>query len=183
MSTMTLSPSITLIDPQTASGPVKDTFAKLPVINVFRAMANATTLFPPYMEYLLQLFKQMELNKALERMIVLHVSKMADCFYAWRQNIVVARSVGVTDVQIAALERGDIQSACFSAAEQAAFAFTDEVVRLVEATDPTYQAARKHFSDRALTEMIYVIGTYMFVARLVRSGRIPLDAQTAPSPQ
>ena len=183
MPTMTESRSITLIDPDRTSGPVADAFAKLPVINVFRAMANATTLFPPYMDYLSQLFKRMELDKALERMIVLHVSKLADCFYAWRQNTVVARSLGVSDVQIAALERSDIQAACFSAAEQAAFAFTDEVVRLVEATDLTYQTARKYFSDRALTEMLYVIGTYMFVARLVRSGRIPLDAQTAPSPQ
>jgi alkylhydroperoxidase family enzyme len=183
MPTMTESPSMTLIDPDRTSGPVADAFAKLPVINVFRAMANATTLFPPYMDYLSQLFKQMELDKTLERMIVLHVSKLADCFYAWRQNTVVARSVGVTEEQIAALQRGEVQAVCFSAAEQAAFAFTDEVVRLVEATDLTYHTARKYFSDRALTEMLYVIGTYMFVARLVRSGRIPLDAQTAPSPQ
>ena len=95
----------------------------------------------------------------------------------------VAHSVGVKDEQIAALEKGDIKANCFTEAEQAAFAFTDEVVQLIEATDQTYDAAKKHFSDRALTEILYVIGTYMFIARVIRTGRVPLDEMPAASPQ
>ena len=38
-------------------------------------------------------------------------------------------------------------------------------------------------SDRALTEILYVIGTYMLIARVIRTGRIPLDDQPAASPQ
>jgi alkylhydroperoxidase family enzyme len=52
---------------------------------------------------------------------------------------VVARNVGVRDEQIDALERGDTKASCFSEAERAAFALTDEVMDLIEATDPTYQ--------------------------------------------
>jgi hypothetical protein len=110
-----------LIDPETASKPIADAFALLPVINVFRAMANAETLYPYYSGYLLRLFQPMELDKALERMI--------------------------------------------------------------EATDKTYDAAKKHSSDRALTEILYVIGTYMFIARVIRTGRVPLDDKPAASPQ
>ena len=172
-----------LIDPETASKPIADAFALLPVINVFRAMANAETLYPYYSSYLLRLFQPLELDKALERMIVLHVANQSHCFYAWRQNVVVAHSVGVKDEQIAALEKGDIKANCFTEAEQAAFAFTDDVMQLIEATDKTYDAAKKHFSDRALTEILYVIGTYMFIARVIRSGRVPLDDEPAASPQ
>ena len=53
---------------------------------------------------------------------------------------------------------------------------------LIEATDHTYDAAKKHFSDRAITEMFYVIGTYMMLARVLRTGRIPLDDEPADSP-
>jgi hypothetical protein len=53
----------------------------------------------------------------------------------------------------------------------------------IEATEQTYTDVRKHFSDRALTEVLYVIGTYMFVARLVRTGHVPFDDEPAPSPQ
>jgi alkylhydroperoxidase family enzyme len=172
-----------LIDPETASKPISEALALLPAINVFRALANAETLYPHFSQYMLQLFRPMELDKSLERMIVLHVAKRSDCFYAWRQNVVVAHSVGVKDEQIAALERGDVKASCFTEAEQVAFAFTDEVMQLIEATDQTYDAAKKHFSDRALTEILYVIGTYMLIARVIRSGRVPLDGKPAASPE
>jgi alkylhydroperoxidase family enzyme len=178
-----LAQRLKLIDPETASKPIADALALLPVINVFRAMANAETLYPYFGKYMLQLFRPMELDKALERMIVLRVANQSGCFYAWRQNVVVAHSVGVKDEQIAALEKGDVKAACFTEAEQAAFTFTDEVMQLIEATEQTYDAAKKHFSDRALTEMLYVIGTYMLIARVIRTGRVPLDDEPAASPQ
>src|SRR5580692_5989039 len=176
-------PGLKLVDLETASQPIADALALLPLINVFRAMANAETLYPYFGKYMLQLFRPMELDKALERMIVLRVANQSGCFYAWRQNVVVAHSVGVKDEQIAALEKGDVKAACFTEAEQAAFTFTDEVMQLIEATEQTYDAAKKHFSDRALTEILYVIGTYMFIARVIRSGRVPLDDEPAASPQ
>src|ERR1700719_1708727 len=172
-----------LVDPETASQPIKNALTLLPVINVFRAMANAETLYPYFGKYMLKLFRPMELNKALERRIVLHVAKRSDCFYAWRQNVVVGHSVGVTDQQIAALEKSEIKASCFSEAEQAAFAFTNEVMDLIEATDHTYASVKKYFSDRAITEMLYVIGTYMLIVRVLRTGRVPLDDEPAASPQ
>jgi alkylhydroperoxidase family enzyme len=172
-----------LVDPETASPPIKHALTLLPVINVFRAMANAETLYPYFGKYMLQLFRPMELDKALERMIVLHVAKRSDCLYAWRQNVVVGHSVGVNDQQIVALEAGDIKANCFSEAEQSVFSFTDEVMDLIEATDETYAAVKNNFSDRAITEMLYVIGTYMLVVRVLRTGRVPLDDEPAASPQ
>src|ERR1700685_85930 len=183
MPTRPVEQRLKLVDLETASQPIKNALTLLPVINVFRAMANAETLYPYFGKYMLQLFRPMELDKALERMIVLHVAKRSDCLYAWRQNVVVGHSVGVTDKQIAALETGDIKAKCFSEAEQSVFSFTDEVMDLIEATDETYAAVKKTFSDRAITEMLYVIGTYMLVVRVLRTGRVPLDDEPAASPQ
>jgi alkylhydroperoxidase family enzyme len=155
----------------------------LPAINVFRAMANAKTLYPAYGAYVGLLFKPLELGAALERMIVLRVARRSDCYYAWRQNVVVAHSVGVTGEQITALDRGDTDAGCFTDEHRAAFAFGDEVMDLIEVTDHTYQAAQQYFSDRALTEILYVVGTYMFISRVIRTGHVPLDPEPAPSPQ
>jgi hypothetical protein len=108
-----------LVDPGTASPAVSKAFARLPVINVFRAMANAESLYPAFIDFLSLLFRPLEIDPALERMIVLRVALLGECFYAWRQNVVVARSVSVTEEQISALERGDIVAKCFSPAQQA----------------------------------------------------------------
>jgi alkylhydroperoxidase family enzyme len=183
MSTNPTVSRISLVDPENAPQPIKDALSRLPVINVFRALANAESLYPNFSAYMLQLFRPMELDKALERMIVLHVVKRSECLYAWRQNVVVGHSVGVSDEQIAALERGEIDAGCFDEAERAAFAFTNEVMDLIEATDGSFNEVKRHFSDRAIVEMLYVIGTYMMVARVLRTGRIPLDDKPADSPQ
>ena len=173
---------LTLVDPETAPGPIAEAFQLLPTINLFRAMANAQSLYPTYIRYVNLLFKHLELDAALERMIVLHVTRRSDCLYAWRQNVVVAKSVGVSQDQIDALERGDLLASCFQDSERTAFRFTDEAIELIEVTDQTYAETKALFSDQAITEMLYVIGTYMFICRVARTGRVPLDDKPADAP-
>ncbi|WP_263349715.1 carboxymuconolactone decarboxylase family protein [Acidicapsa acidisoli] len=183
MSSKTSAARLGLVDPETASPSVKQALAKLPAVNGLRAMANAESLYPAYIDFLLLLFRPLEIDPALERMIALRVATLQECLYIWRNNVVVARSVGMTEEQISVLERGDTVAKSFSPAQQAAFAFTDEVVFRVEATDATYDRAKQYFSDRALTEILFVIGNYMLVARVIRTGRVPLDEKPTPFPQ
>jgi len=156
--------------------------AKLPPINVFRALANAPSLAQDFMQYFARLFEPLELDARTERSIVLLTGKLSACEYVWRQNVVVARSLGVTTEQIAALQRGDRQAPCFSAAQRAAFEFAQEAIELVQVGDAAYESAARYFSPRALTEILYVVGSYMFLSRLIRSGGVPLDEHPAEVP-
>lgn len=171
-----------LIDPDSAPEEVRAAFAKLPDVNLFRAMAGATTLYPPFVECLAGLFQELELDARTERLAVLLVGRLSDCHYVWRQNIVTAHSVGISDEQIAAIDRGDRTARCFSAKHQAALAFTEDCVRNVEVSDAVYAAAARELSSRAIAELLYVVGTYMMICRFARSGRVPLDEKPGPSP-
>ena len=168
--------------PACAPAPVAEANRLLPAINLFRVMANADALYPAYIRFVNLLFKRLELDAALLRMVVLHVARRSDCLYAWRQNVVVATSVGVTPEQVDALSRDDVFAACFDARQRTALAFTDEVINLIEVTDGTCADAKAAFSDRAITEMLYVIGTNMFISRVARTGRVPMDARPADAP-
>src|ERR1700723_2272719 len=158
---------------------ISGTFDKLPPINLFRAAANARTLYPPFIQYMYLLFKPLELDGCIERLIVPYVGKLSDCVYIWRQNVVVAKSLGITQEEIDALERNDTQAGCFSDAQKAAFRFAEEAFRLIEVSDHVYTEASRFFSSQALTELLYVVGTYMLLARIARTGRVPLDATPA----
>jgi hypothetical protein len=35
--------------------------------------------------------------------------------------------------------------------------------------------AKRFYLDRAITEMLYVVGAYMFIARVARTARVPPD--------
>jgi alkylhydroperoxidase family enzyme len=158
---------------------ISDTFDKLPPINLFRAAANAKTLYPAFIQYMYLLFKRLELDGRIERMIVLYVGKLSDCIYIWRQNVVVAKSLGITQQEIDALERNDTQAECFSDAQRAAFQFAEEAFRLIEVSDEVYAETTRFFSPQAITELLYVVGTYMLLARVARTGRVPLDETPA----
>jgi hypothetical protein len=93
---------------------ISQTFDKLPPINLFRAAANAKTLYPAFIEYVYLLFKPLELDGRIERLVVLYVGKLSDCIYIWRQNVVVAESLGITQEEIDALERDDTRADCLA---------------------------------------------------------------------
>src|SRR6204780_18947 len=154
-------------------------FDKLPPINLFRAAANAKTLYPTFIQYMYLLFKPLELDGRIERLIVLYVGKLSDCICIWRQNVVVAKSLGITQEEIDALEKNDTYADCFSDAQKAAFRFAEEAFRLIEVSDEVYAEATRFFSARAITELLYVVGTYMLLARVARTGRVPLDETPA----
>ena len=164
-----------LVDPAKAPGSIKEIFELLPDINLFRTMANGGPLFSAYMKFLDLLFRPMELDSRLERMLILHISQRSKCEYAWRQNAIVAKVMGVEDQQVAAIRQGAIAAPRFTESEMAAFRFVDEAMDLIEVTDPTFERAKQFFSDRALTEILYIVGAYMFIARIGRTARVPFD--------
>ena len=158
---------------------ISHTFDKLPPINLFRAAANAKTLYPAFIQYMYLLFKPLELDGRIERLIVLYVGKLSDCVYIWRQNVVVAKSLGITQEEIDGLEKNDTQADCFSDAQKAAFRFAEEAFRLIEVSDEVYAETTRFFGPQAITELLYVVGTYMLLARVARTGRVPLDETPA----
>jgi alkylhydroperoxidase family enzyme len=171
-----------LADDSTMAALLTGAAAGLPSINVFRALANAPSLAPDYMQYFAHLFKPLELDAQIERLLVLLTGRLSGCEYVWRQNVVVAKSLGISDEKIAELRKGNLDACCFSEAQKAAFKFAKETVEIIEVTEATYVEAEKHFSARALAEILYVVGSYMFLSRFVRTGGIPLDERPAEVP-
>jgi alkylhydroperoxidase family enzyme len=168
-----------LVNPEDVSNQVQEALKKLPLINIFRSMANAEKLYPSFIEYLDLLFGQLATPRATVRIVILRVTERSDCYYAFRQNAIVAKNFGVTDVQLSALETGDKDANCFDAGQRAILNFTDELMERIEVSDETFAETKKHFSDEAIAEFILIIGTYMTVARFVRTAHVPLDDEPA----
>jgi len=66
--------------------------------------------------------------------------------YEWDQHVPVAQARGATDEQLTALDAGDIDHACFTAAQRAVLAFVADMVRDGEVPDgevPDDRCARR----------------------------------------
>lgn len=79
----------------------------------------------------------------------------------------VAGAAGVSDAQLAALERGEAPACLFADRERTAFAFADEVLDACRSADDTLATVRQLFSPRQVVELLLLIGYFRMVCGLM----------------
>lgn len=164
------------VDPAEAPEAVREVFARLPVkLKIFQLMANAETCFRPMIRLGAAILGQQQLAAKLRELAILRVARLSDAEYEWVQHVPIAKRVGVTDAQLAALEADAIDAACFDAAERAVLGFTSELVARARPSDAAFEALARLVSPREIVELVVAIGYYMLIARLMETARIDLE--------
>jgi alkylhydroperoxidase family enzyme len=159
-----------------ASPEVREMLARLPApANIFNMMAHAETCLKPVMKLGGTLLGKLQLDPKLRELCLLHAVKLEGGEYEWVQHVPIARDLGCTQPQIAALADGDDEARCFDAREKAALRFTREVVIDVGASEATVAEARKHLCEREMVELILMAGFYIMLARLTESLGVETD--------
>jgi len=116
-----------------------------------------------------------ELDARLRELAILRVAQGSPATYEWQQHVPMARACGATGDEIAALERGDADAACFGERERILLRFTDELLAGARVSDGTLGEMRASFSDRELCEAILTVGYYMMVARFLETTGVDLE--------
>lgn len=165
------------IEPADAPERMRTALEALPPLNIFRMLANAETVAEPCLRLGGALLTQMQLDPKLRELAILQVAHQSEAEYEWVQHVAIGMHAGLTDVQIAAVESGNITDAdALGEAERAVLAFTDEVVRQPRAGDATYAALRQHLDPRETVELLLTVGYYLMLARVMTTLDIELDA-------
>jgi alkylhydroperoxidase family enzyme len=164
-------------DLDTVSPEAREMLARLPrPANVFKMMAHAETCVKPVMKLGGALLGKLQLDPKVRELCLLRAVKLEGGEYEWDQHLPIARDLGCSEAQIAALEDDDDTAACFEEREQAALQFTREVVLDVRASEETLAQARRHLSDREIVELILMAGFFITLARLTET----LGVETEP---
>ena len=95
--------------------------------------------------------------------------------YEWVQHVALARSVGVTQAQIEAIEQGSLPSSLFTGQEQQVLLFTKEVYRDSAISDDDFATMTQAFTSREIVELLLTAGYYMMLARFMRVLEIDID--------
>ena len=164
------------VDLATASPRVRETLERVPApLKIFFMMAHAETNLRPLLRLGTSILTEQKLNGALRELAILHVARLSPAEYEWIQHVPIAQAVGVSDAQVEALRRDDIAADCFSATEQLVLRFTTEVVRDVRASDEVVTQMTKSVSPQEIVELIFAIGFYMTMARLMETTGVDLE--------
>lgn len=169
-------PRIPYKDWEHAHPRVRETMEGMPrKLNIFRMAANAETCFQPLMKLGGRILGRQKLDDKLREHAILLVAKLEGGEYEWIQHVPIAKAVGATVDQIAAIERGDLAAGCFDDTERAFLQFAKEVIENVRVSDATFAAAAEHLSPQEIVETIVCCGFYMTMARITEATQVELD--------
>ncbi len=111
----------------------------------------------------------------LREIAILRVGYLSNAAYEVFQHEALARHVGLSEEQIAAIRTGGAAAAALGEAGAAVLAFTDDLVKNVRASDETLAEVRKHLDDTQLVDLIIVTGMYMMVSRFLETTGVEID--------
>ena len=145
--------------------------------NVMRMMANASDAVFDGFTAISRGFMNADspLPAKLREIAILRVGYLSNAAYEVFQHEALARHVGLSDAQIAAIKAGGAAAAALGEAGAAVLAFTDDLVKNVRAGDETLAAVRSHLDDTQLVDLILVTGMYMMVSRFLETTGVEID--------
>ena len=108
----------------------------------------------------------------LREMAILRVGALCESAYERMQHIDIARSVGVTDAHIEAVESGEYST--LGHIERSTLQFVDELASQPKATE-TYESALATLGEQDLATLTLLVGHYLMTARLLETFEIDLD--------
>jgi alkylhydroperoxidase family enzyme len=112
----------------------------------------------------------------LREIAILRVGYLSHATYEVFQHEALARHVGLSDEQIAAIRSGGAAASALGEAGAAVLAFTDDLVHNVRADDATLSAVRKYLDDVQVVDLILVTGMYMMISRFLETTGIEIDS-------
>jgi 4-carboxymuconolactone decarboxylase len=154
----------------------REALAGVPPLNIFRMLGHAETAIRPFLRYGGVILQQLELDPKLRELAILQVATQAGAEYEWVQHVAIGRAVGVSDEQIAAIERGAIDDQrAFTELQRTVLSFTSELVATPRVSDPTFGALSDRLAPREIVELMLTVGQYLTLARVMTTLELELD--------
>lgn len=161
-------PPVSLADADPETHELLSKFSRLrgddvEVLNVFGTIANHPTLMRKWLVFATYALTKSTLDPRTRELVVLRVGWQCNAPYEWGQHVVVGRTVGLTDAEIARVANGPDADG-WTDLEAAALRAVDELHDRSTISDTTWAALRPHLSDEQLLDFVFLVGQYHLVS-------------------
>ncbi|HEV7584749.1 MAG TPA: carboxymuconolactone decarboxylase family protein [Solirubrobacteraceae bacterium] len=155
-------------DAQSSTAAIRERLARNPV-SVLRMMAHAEGVFESWREYTDELLRKLELDPVLRELAILQLAHMRRCEYQWVHHVALARAVGVSAEQVAAIEEDRPDDASLSETDCEVLAFTREMVLDGAAGEQAVAALNARLGPRAVVELLLVVGHWSAICAFIQT--------------
>jgi alkylhydroperoxidase family enzyme len=166
-------PRLPLAEPADGSQP--------PPLKLFGMVAHAESAVGPWMRYGGALLTQLELDPLLRELAILQVARVKESEYEWVQHDPIARAVGATAEQVAAIEAGRDDDPAFDATQSLVLRATRTALEDGAATEEQVAELSELLGPRQVVELLMVVGQYAAIALLIASTGLEPDPPLDPS--
>jgi alkylhydroperoxidase family enzyme len=167
-------PRLPYFDPDSGPDSIREAISGTP-LSLFRMIAHAQSAFDPWLKYSSALLGRLELDPLLRELAILQVAHLVDSPYEWVQHVAIARAVGATDEQIAAVEHDREEAPSLSAEQRLVLRFAREVILGGQASEQRVAELDALLGTRQVIELLLVIGNYMAIAQLIATTGLEPD--------
>jgi 4-carboxymuconolactone decarboxylase len=128
--------------------------------NAIATLVNHPDLTRSYLTFSFYLLTRSTLAPRLRELAVLRIAHMTSCAYEWDEHVTIGKREGLTDDEIAALQRGDAADEF----DRTVLAAVDELVEKTRITDDTWAALGERLDKRELMDFVFTVGGYHMLA-------------------
>src|SRR5258708_13308729 len=123
-------------------------------INLLRLVYQSPKVGVAFAHFVAAEVTGLALSPKLRELLILHTAWHTQSEYAWTPHQDIARSVGVTDAQLASIQQDQIQSFAFNVKERKLLQFLSRIAASPTLSRDHFAEARKHFTHRELVEIL-----------------------------
>jgi 4-carboxymuconolactone decarboxylase len=153
-------------DTESTPSSIREVLDRHPVA-VLRMLAHAESVFHPWLEYTGALLGDLELDPVLREFAILELARLRESEYQWVQHVAIARAVGASTTQIAAIRDGREDDENLTEAQRDVLRFAREVTVDGAASEQTVSALSGRLGSRAVVELLMVVGQWLMICSLV----------------
>lgn len=142
------------------------------VANIFRMLGNNPHLLHAYVQMVNAIWQHSGIEPALRELAILRVAQMRRGRYLWHEHVRVARSIGMPDSQITALEHWrSAEHVRFTERERALLGYVEAICQN-KGTQLEYTLLLKEFPLSAIVGLQLLIGFYVMTDSFAQAMKV-----------
>jgi alkylhydroperoxidase family enzyme len=111
-------------------------------------------------------FRGISISSRLRELLILHTAWRAESEGLWSGHLETAMTVGVTDLQITAVQQGQIEAYVFTPKEKSVLRFVSRAKGFMALSNEDIENLKAHCDEREIAEILAVDCLYHMIAML-----------------
>jgi AhpD family alkylhydroperoxidase len=139
--------------------------------NALSTLAHHPELAKAFLRFNVHLLYSSTLPPRIRELAILRVAHRRQCAYEWSHHVSMAKDEGITDDQIAAVQRGEAADGF----DRAVITGVDELDEESQLSDQTWAALGERLNDQQRMDFVFTVGCYTLLAMAFNTFGIQLE--------